>query len=56
MVPDAKTIGITVCMVFCENNDVSLISIVDQPMPTKWILLRAFSEPEHRSRRARKSR
>jgi hypothetical protein len=29
MVPDAKTVGITVCMVFGKKNDVSLISIVD---------------------------
>jgi hypothetical protein len=29
MVPDAQAVGITVCMVFGEKNDVSLISIVD---------------------------
>jgi hypothetical protein len=29
MVSDAKTVGITVCMVFGEKNDVRLISIVD---------------------------
>ena len=43
-------------MVFDEKNDVSLISIVDKPMPTKWILHRAFSEPENRVGRSRISR